>query len=430
MHTTLKCGTFPIADVSGLKTKVLNWLRPFGTFCFLDNQQYSLAPPHEAECLVAAGVRRQVEGEQISAAEPLFAQSDWLFGHLSYELKSTLHQLATGKEEKIGFPFFYFFQPSIVLLLHGNLLTVQAEEPEAVFAEIEKQPDTAFSTQFSFTHAQAALSKEAYIEKIRALQQHIRRGDCYEINFCQEFFSENTVLDPFAVFQSLMTVSPNPFSAFYRLRESFLLCASPERFLARKGKRLISQPIKGTSKRDLNNPAHDQALKENLRLSAKEQAENVMVVDLVRNDLTRVCKPATVRVDELFGIYSFPQVHQMISTVSGELAEGLRFSELVEACFPMGSMTGAPKRSVMKLIDAYEPSARGLFSGSVGYKSPDGDFDFNVVIRSLLYNAATHYLSYQVGSGITVYSDAEKEWKECRLKAAALEKALQLAAGR
>jgi para-aminobenzoate synthetase component 1 len=151
-----------------------------------------------------------------------------------------------------------------------------------------------------------------------------------------------------------------------------------------------------------------------------------MVVDLVRNDLTKICKPSTVTVDELFGIYSFPQVHQMISTISGNIEENLSFSQILKATFPMGSMTGAPKLRVMQLIDAYEPSARGLFSGSVGYKKPNGDFDFNVVIRSILYNQSANYLSYLVGSGITFYSDAEKEWEECLLKASAIMQVLSV----
>jgi len=221
-----------------------------------------------------------------------------------------------------------------------------------------------------------------------------------------------------------MEISPNPFSAFYRLADRFLLCASPERFLSRKGNKLVSQPIKGTAKRDFSGESEDEKRKEDLRRSMKEQAENVMVVDLVRNDLTRICRDGTVKVDELFGVYSFPQVHQMISTISGELKENISFSQILEASFPMGSMTGAPKLSVMKLIDAYEISARGIFSGSVGYKRPNNDFDFNVVIRSILYNQTKQYLSYQVGSGITFYSEAEKEWEECMLKAEAIRKVL------
>ncbi|WP_121352271.1 anthranilate synthase component I family protein [Flavisolibacter nicotianae] len=426
MHTTLKCCTFPVADLSGLKKKVLNWLRPFGTFCFLDNQQYRLAPPHEAECLVAAGVREWMEGTDIREADRFFDQEQWLFGHLSYELKNTLHHLVSHKEDRIGFPPYFLFSPQVVLAISGDCLTIHAEDPSAVYASLVQQPGAIDAAQMDSFEVKPVLSKEAYVQKIQSLQQHILRGDCYEINFCQAFFADGVSLDPFAVFHNLMRVSPNPFSAFYRLNGRYLLCASPERFLARKGAHLLSQPIKGTVKRDVQDPAHDEQLRDSLRLSQKERAENVMVVDLVRNDLTRICKPASVKVDELFGVYSFPQVHQLISTISGEVEDNTSFSQILEALFPMGSMTGAPKRNVMKLIDAYEQTGRGLFSGSVGYKAPNGDFDFNVVIRSIFYNKATQHLSYQVGSGITFYSEAEKEWEECMLKAEAIKKVLSL----
>ena len=423
MHTDLTCSTFPIADVSGFKKKVLNWLRPFNTFCFLDNQQYPAAP-HEAEMLVGAGAREWIEGEDIRTADLLFEKEEWVFGHLSYELKNSLHLLSSPKKDKVGFPPFCFFIPQVVLALRGSSLSVYATAPETVFHEINALNNPVTDAAFTAVTLKPVLTKEAYIKKIKALQRHILRGDCYEVNFCQEFFAEGVSVEPFFVFERLMHVSPNPFSAFYRLRDKFLLCASPERFLARKGSRILSQPIKGTIQRDIGDAARDEALKDTLRLSPKEQAENVMVVDLVRNDLTRICRPASVQVDELFGIYSFPQVHQMISTISGELREDISFSAILKATFPMGSMTGAPKQRVMELIEKYEPSARGIFSGSVGYKAPNGEFDFNVVIRSIMYNQQEQYLSYQVGSGITFYSDAEKEWEECMLKAEAIRKVL------
>jgi para-aminobenzoate synthetase component 1 len=271
---------------------------------------------------------------------------------------------------------------------------------------------------------QQKLIKELYIGKIKQLQQHIIRGDCYEINFCQEFFSEDAMIDPVDIFQKLIAVSPNPFSALYKLYDRYLICASPERFIAKKGSKIFSQPMKGTSKRDLQKKEEDDRLKRELQQSAKERSENVMVVDMVRNDLSKVCTDGSVRVDELFGVYSYPQVHQMISTISGDLKSDIKFSEIIEATFPMGSMTGAPKYRVMELIDEYEVSARGIFSGSVGYISPGGDFDFNVVIRSIMYNASKKYLSYQLGSGITFYSDPEKEWEECLLKGEAIKKVL------
>jgi para-aminobenzoate synthetase component 1 len=239
-----------------------------------------------------------------------------------------------------------------------------------------------------------------------------------------EFFAADAVIDPLQVYQSLTNISPNPFSAFYKRENSYLLCASPERYLYKKGRHILSQPIKGTVKRDQTDTAEDEILKQQLYKSKKDRSENVMVVDLVRNDLGRVCKEGTVQVDELFGIYSFPQVHQMVSTVSGELKEGITFTDIIRATFPMGSMTGAPKRRVMQLIDEYEQCRRGIFSGAVGYIAPNGDFDLNVVIRSILYNSAAQYLSYLVGSGITFYSDAAKEYEECLLKAEAMRRVL------
>ncbi|MEK7225056.1 MAG: anthranilate synthase component I family protein, partial [Bacteroidota bacterium] len=272
---------------------------------------------------------------------------------------------------------------------------------------------------------QSRLSKEEYISIIDKLKRHILRGDCYEINFCQEFFAENTFADPVMLYQQLSAISPNPFSALYKMNDRWLICASPERYLKKQGTRILSQPIKGTSQRVIGDKEKDELSKEELMHSIKDRSENVMVVDLVRNDLSKLCKEGTVVVDELYGIYSFPQVHQMISTVSGELKADISFSEILKATFPMGSMTGAPKKRVMELIEQYEQTRRGIFSGAVGYISPDGDFDFNVVIRSIMYNAATGYLSFQAGSGITWYSDPEKEWEECLMKAAAIKKVLE-----
>jgi para-aminobenzoate synthetase component I len=208
----------------------------------------------------------------------------------------------------------------------------------------------------------------------------------------------------------------------YKLDDTFCICASPERYLKKEGHKIFSQPIKGTSKRDLVNAANDLQNKNYLSANEKEKSENVMVVDLVRNDLSKVCREGTVKVEELFGVYSFPQVHQMISTISGQLKDNVHWVDIIKATFPMGSMTGAPKKRVMELIEQYEKTKRGLFSGAIGYVNPDGDFDFNVVIRSIFYNASRKYLSFNAGSGITFYSDAEKEYEECLLKAAAMKK--------
>jgi para-aminobenzoate synthetase component 1 len=273
-------------------------------------------------------------------------------------------------------------------------------------------------------HFTPRFSREEYLSTVEALRGHILRGDCYEINFCQEFFSQPAFIDVPSTWWALSQASPNPFAAFYRLDHRYLLCASPERFLKKTGSILSSSPIKGTAPRQRGDVDADRRQQEKLYRSAKDRAENVMVVDLVRNDLARVCRPGTVRVDELFGIYPFPQVYQMISTVTGELLPQLDWTDAIKACFPMGSMTGAPKHRVTQLIARYERSRRGLFSGAVGYVTPEGDFDFNVVIRSLFYNEESRYLSYQVGSGITWYSDPAAEYEECLVKAEGIRRAL------
>jgi len=217
----------------------------------------------------------------------------------------------------------------------------------------------------------------------------------------------------------LNKLSPTPFANYFKINDHYIISATPERFLSRRGRKLISQPIKGTSSRN-SDFIKDTEQKEALYSNEKERAENVMIVDLVRNDLTKSAKQGTVRVEELFGVYSFKQVHQMISTVVCDLDENLSNAKIISNTFPMGSMTGAPKISAMQLAEKYESSKRGVYSGAVGYFAPNADFDFNVVIRTLLYNAKNKYLSFHVGSAITLDSDPEGEYEECLLKGKAI----------
>jgi para-aminobenzoate synthetase component I len=404
---------------------MLNWANQFNIFCYLDNQHYNFQP-HYYECLLAVGLHSYISSDTSEVSDLdhfLSGQKDWSFGHLSYNLKAGLHGINNNKPDPLGFPHFFFFVPEVVLTINGRELCIEASSPDDVFSQIMQQEERVIQPHAPI-NVQQRITKAEYLQTIRKLQQHILRGDCYEINFCQEFYAEEALIDPLSIFQKLITVSPTPFSAFYRLYDKYLICASPERFIAKEGAKILSQPMKGTAKRNLQDEKEDKLLKEDLHTNSKERAENVMVVDLVRNDLSKICKGASVKVDELFGIYTFPQVHQMVSTVSGELQSNVPFSEILSSTFPMGSMTGAPKHRVMQLIDQYEPSNRGIFSGSVGYFDPSGNFDFNVVIRSIMYNASNKYLSYQVGSGITFYCDAEKEWEECLLKAEAIKKVL------
>jgi len=409
---------------------VLNWAQRFSTFCFLDNHQYQVAP-RAMECLLAAGVKRRLKADAGNALVQLQEFIDtgsnkagtWLFGHLGYDIKNEIETLTSDHPDHIQFPDLFFFEPEIVIRLTNHEMVIESGEPEAVFAAIKQ---TSLSTpDRNQVPVHSRLSPEQYIAVIGKLKEHILRGDCYEINFCQEFYCPEAKIDPVATYKKLSAVSPNPFSALYRLDDKWLLCASPERYIRKQGNTILSQPMKGTSRRIAADKLEDEKSKAALRNSAKDRSENVMVVDLVRNDLSRVCEEGSVKVDELYGIYSFPQVHQMISTISGVLKKDIPFTTIIKASFPMGSMTGAPKKRVMELIEEYEHTKRGIFSGAVGYIAPNGDFDFNVVIRSILYNAQSTYLSFLVGSGITFYSDPEKEWEECLLKAEAIQKVLQ-----
>ncbi|HMU47813.1 MAG TPA: anthranilate synthase component I family protein [Chitinophagaceae bacterium] len=411
-----------------MKAKVLNWAQQFSTFCFLDNHEYELAP-HSEECILAAGVRKSIvcpAGQALQELDDFIEKhKGWLFGHLGYDLKNEIESLSSSHPDRVGFPDLYFFVPEVVIRFSNNKMEIDATDPQKIYDEIINK---SVSDDMNFPlngKIYSGMSKEGYIEVIRHLKEHILKGDCYEINFCMEFLSENVQLNPLAIYSKLSHVSPNPFSALYRMNDKWLICASPERFLKKTGSKILSQPMKGTSRRVNTDLQTDIANKEILSQSEKDRAENVMVVDLVRNDLARVCKEGSVHVDELFGVYSFPQVHQMVSTVSGVLEEHVSFGDIIRATFPMGSMTGAPKKSVMELIEKYEKNKRGIFSGAVGYISPNRDFDFNVVIRSIMYNSSSLSLSFQAGSGITFYSDPDIEWEECLLKAEAIKKVLQ-----
>ena len=418
--------SFQVTDKKVFKQQMLHWANQFNICCFLDNNEYS-SNHHSYEWLLAAGSVKifSPSEDKLQALKEFCADNkDWLFGHLGYDLKNEIENLNSFHQDFIDFPDIFLFQPEIVIYLNTGSVSISCitQEPENIFTSI-KNIALHQGHRFQKPDIQLRTTKWQYVDTIEKLRKHILRGDCYEINYCIEFFAEETSIDPLTVYEKLINISPNPFASFYKLHDKYLMCASPERYLKKTGKEIISQPIKGTIKRNID-ITKDQINKQQLYQSTKNRSENVMVVDLVRNDLSKICKDGSVDVEELFGIYTFPQLHQMISTVKGELKDNVDFADIVKATFPMGSMTGAPKRSVMQLIEKYEQTKRGIFSGAVGYIDPQGDFDFNVVIRSIMYNATFEHLSYQVGSGITFYSNAEEEFEECMLKAKAIEKVL------
>lgn len=350
-------------------------------------------------------------------------QHDWTFGFFTYDLKNEIEKLESTNTDNNQFPDFHFFQPRYVLAvpIGENKLFVHYHPLHDTASTVKEF----FSSLTTTTHSpigsnklkiSARVSKVEYVERVNQIKQHIQRGDVYEMNYCQEFYSENVAIYPQSTYLRLNELSPMPFSCFYKTGEQYLLCASPERFLKRSGHKIISQPIKGTIRRG-NTKEEDNLLMSQLKLSEKERSENVMIVDLVRNDLSRTASRGSVKVEELFGIYPFRSLHQMISTIISEVKDETSSTDVIRYAFPMGSMTGAPKVRAMQLIEDFEQTKRGLYSGSVGYFTPDGNFDLNVVIRSILYSENRKYVSFTVGSAITTGSDPEQEYEECMLKA-------------
>ncbi len=413
-------------DPKDFKLKALQWASSFDVFCYLDSNnfkdQYS-----KFDVLLAVGVRDEVIVKAGSAFNKLeqfrTKYPGWATGFFTYDLKNEIEKLASENPDQLHFPDLYFFAPKHLILIRNGRAEVISDDEQQVSDQIQSQ-SIQQTSPISNIQLNSRFSKEEYIETVIKIKEHISRGDIYVTNFCQEFFAENAVIDPLNIFQKLNAISPNPFTVFLKLRDQYILSASPERFLAKRGNKLISQPIKGTSKR-YDDPENDKLSQQNLKTHSKELQENVMIVDLVRNDLTKSAVPGTVGTEELFGIYSFKQVHQMISTVVCELRDDVSPVEAIKNTFPMGSMTGAPKISAMQLMEQFERSKRGVYSGAIGYFSPDNDFDFNVVIRTLLYNSANKYLSFQVGGAITYQAEPEKEYEECLLKAQAILEALE-----
>jgi para-aminobenzoate synthetase component 1 len=407
------------------KQQLLQWAQQFQEVVFLDSNDY-----HQKyasyDCVLSVDAFTAIKTDYHNAFEDLkqYQQQtkDWLFGYLSYDLKNDTEVLQSNNFDGLGFPDLFFFQPKKIFLLKGNEVEVQYlrlcdDEIESDFSAIqsESQPTT-HNPQPEIVQR---ISKENYIAKVTNMLDHIHRGDIYEANFCMEFYANNAVIEPLEIYEKLNSISKPPFATFFKNQHQYLLCASPERYIRKEADKIISQPIKGTAKR-FKDSVLDENAKTELVTNPKERAENIMIVDLVRNDLSHTANKGSVVVEELCGIYSFQQVHQMISTVISTVDSSTSPIEILKTTFPMGSMTGAPKISAMKIIEQLEETKRALYSGAVGYFTPDNDFDFNVVIRSILYNAKEKYVSFSVGSAITSQSFPEMEYEECLLKAKAM----------
>lgn len=426
--------SFTVSDVAKFKASLLQWAQQFDEVVWLDSNAHK-DKYSSFDCVLAVDGLTSLVTDHYNAFEDLATYQtetkDWVFGYLSYDVKNDVETLSSTNFDGLDFPDLYFFQPKKIVFISGNTidflyLNMVDDEMESDFESILKR-NYEIEEPIVETHPvkiKLRIFKDSYFNSVRMMLNHIHRGDIYEVNFCQEFYAQDTVINPLKTYNKLNKISKAPFATFVKIWDKYLLSASPERYLKKRKNRIISQPIKGTAKRSLDKEEDRQLIK-NLENDPKERAENIMIVDLVRNDLSKSAKKGSVKVKELCRVYTFDQVHQMISTVVAKVLKSKNPVEIIKETFPMGSMTGAPKVSAMKIIEELETTKRGLYSGAVGYFTPENDFDFNVVIRSILYNATQEYVSFSVGSAITAKASPEKEYEECLVKAKAMREVLE-----
>lgn len=424
---------FSIDEPNKFKQKLFVWAKQFETAIWLDSNNYE---QHYSsfDCVLAVEEFTSIKTDYHGAFEQLKEYQsytkDYIFGYISYDVKNDVEKLTSNNFDGLHFPDVYFFQPQKLIFIKND--TVEFHYLQMIDDELEEDFEDIIETNPNFISKEVdndsdenelkiklRIHKDEYHQKVEKVLEHIHRGDIYEANFCQEFYAENAEINPYEVYTHLNAISEPPFATFFRNDNHYLLSATPERYIRKEGTKIISQPIKGTAKR-LIDPIEDEKIAFDLARDEKERSENIMIVDLVRNDLSRTAKKGSVQVEELCKVYSFKQVHQMISTITSEIDNNTHPVDVIKETFPMGSMTGAPKISAMEIIEKLEETKRGLYSGTVGYFTPDSDFDFNVVIRSILYNSENKYVSYSVGGAITAKSTPEKEYEECLLKAKAM----------
>jgi para-aminobenzoate synthetase component 1 len=429
MQRTLR--TFSVDNIHEFKQNLLSWAQQFQTIVWLDSNNYQ-QEYSSFNCALAVDEFTAIKTDYYNAFEKLkeyqTTTKDYIFGYISYDVKNDVEQLSSKNFDGLDFADLYFFQPKKLIFIKGkniefHYLKMVDDEIESDFKKIKQcinlGLDCARPDMEEKIKIKLRIHKDEYHAKVSKILEHIYRGDIYEANFCQEFYAENSTINPVEVYKELNKISEPPFATFLKIDHQYAIGASPERYIKKEGLKIISQPIKGTAKR-LRSKIDDAKIASDLSRDEKERAENVMIVDLVRNDLSKTAKKGSVKVEELCKVYSFKQVHQLVSTVVSKIEENTHPIEILRSTFPMGSMTGAPKFSAMKIIENLEETKRGLYSGTVGYFTPTGDFDFNVIIRSILYNEEKKYISYSVGGAITAKSIVEKEYEECLLKAKAM----------
>ena len=432
--------THSILNLEQFKSRVLKWAQQFNDIVWLDSNNHTLKySRYDAILAVDAFTSLQTDFHNAfhKLKEYQNITNDWIFGYLTYDLKNDIEDLQSNNFDGLQFPDLYFFQPKKLFLFKGNSLEIQYlnvvedELEDDLYAirhwelcQSELVEDKQHGNLPNDIKIKLRIHKDEYFKKVDSILSHIQHGNIYEANFCQEFYAEDTSIDPLSTYIHLNEISKAPFASFLKCDNKYLLSASPERYIKKTDNKIISQPIKGTAKRSTN-LHEDEKLRHELFKDEKERSENIMIVDLVRNDLSKTAVKGSVEVKELSKVYTYKQVHQMISTVVSRVEASAHSVDVLKTTFPMGSMTGVPKISAMKIIEDLEETKRGLYSGAVGYFEPKGDFDFSVVIRSILYNHTNKYVSYSVGGAITAKSNPLKEYEECLIKAKAMREVLE-----
>ena len=418
------------SDFAQFKASALQYFAKQIPICALDSNEDQQYKNTSFEWALAVGATAEINIEYVDNQidTDIFAawqrwtdeQKNWQFGYLSYELKNSLEKLASANLDNLQMPLLYFFVPKTLIFLYANgELEIQSEteNPSEIFAAIKNYilKLKLFNPENQIFELKSRFLPNEYLQTVEKIRQHIIEGDVYELNFCQEFYLENVQIEPRQLFLNLNQIAKTPFAAYLETPNYAICSASPERYLRKEADFLYSQPIKGTRKRS-QDAAEDELIKNELLNSEKDRAENIMIVDLVRNDLSRVSLVGSVEVQELCALYGFTSVWQLISTVKSQLLPDKKGIDAIKQTFPMGSMTGAPKIAAMELAERYEKTRRGAYSGALGYVSPNQNFDFNVLIRSFLYQKKQRYLSWQVGGAIVFDSEPADELEECWVK--------------
>ena len=351
------------------------------------------------------------------------------FGGLSYELSSQFENLPKTSKSFIDIEKIFFSKFDLILEFNHSKQQLLAIYNNKIFLDklleykiLDENQQLPIVEKIS-----SNFSDESYKFSINSLKEMISAGDFFQANLTRKFFGKfNKKVSQnqnFKLFTELTKRSPANYSAFMRFDDNFIISSTPELFLKGKNNNIFSRPIKGTIKRG-ETPQEDQKNKNYLKNSLKEKAENLMIVDLVRNDLSRVCMPLTIKVKKLFNIATYKTIYHLSSEIHGKIAQKFSIFDAVRVCFPAGSMTGAPKIKTMEVLSGFEKINRGIYSGAIGYFKSDNEVNLAVVIRTLIVKE--NYFEYQVGGAITFDSDAELELQETYAKASAIEKILNL----